>query len=195
MHKIMDPAKAAALREAFINAFVDTSTDCYKELAKIKPSDYYKQLEKGTFDITDPHGVRYMYDTLHRDTYTIVPFDRALQAVAEKPCVYSMWDIDPPVLYNGDPPRVADTQPHYLELYKPDTVIQWETDELAPLLEKELGDYKTTDYLHNTLPEDIYIFDDSFQWCVIFTHSPTREDYEERLCVICNRRAAPDPEA
>ena len=155
MHKIMDPAKAAALREAFINAFVDTSTECYKELAQVKPADYYKALEKGSYDFTDPRVVRYMYDTLHRDTFTLVPFDRALQAVAEKPWAYSLWDIDPPVLYTGYPPRVADTQPRYLELYKPDTVIEWETAELAPLLEKELGDYKTTDYRHNTLPEDI----------------------------------------
>ena len=184
MHKIMDPAKADELREKFIEAFVDTSTERYKELAKVKPAD----------TVYDSCVVRYMYDTLYWDRTTVVPFSRALQTVAEKNRVYSLWDIHPTVIHIKYP-SLNGPKPHYLELYKTDTVIEWDADELAALLEKELGDYKTTDYLHNSLPEDIYIFDDSFQWCVIFTHSPTREDYEERACVICNRRAAPDPEA
>lgn len=104
-----------------------------------------------------------------------------------------MWDIQATPIFTD--PDYPFCKPHNLEIYKSDTVIEWDADELTALLEKELGDYDATDCEHNTLPEDIYFFDDSFEWCVIFTHSPT-EPIEvvngvrtrgERLCFSCIR--------
>lgn len=184
MHEIVDQIKAGELREKFIKAFVDTSTEYFKNnIENVKPTDIQY----------DTYTCAYLRDTLYRDTSAVIPFDGAIRIISEKKRVYTMWDIQAtPVFSDPDTPFL---KPHYLDVYKSDTVIEWDSDELAALLEDELGDYDATDCERNTLPEDIYVFDDSLDWSVIFTHSPTASPAlisgarprEERLCFSCSR--------
>lgn len=174
MHKIIDSGKADELRAAFTKSFVDTSTDYYKALEKVK-----------TADIVHDYVHRYLRDTLYRGSTDVIPFRSAIETIREKNHVYSMWDIRPEKVICASDPDHDPLKPHYLELYKSDTVIEWDADELAALLETELGDYNGAGYVNSTLPEDIYIFDSSFEWSVIFTHS---EIDGERLCYICKRK-------
>ncbi len=84
IHEIIDPLKAAELRTDFIKAFVDTSTDYFrKNIENVKPTDIQY----------DTYSCAYMHDTLYRDTSTVITFGRAVQIIAEKQRVYSMWDI------------------------------------------------------------------------------------------------------
>ena len=171
MHEIIDPIKASELRANFITAFVDTSTDYFAELEKVKPTD-----------VIDNYIWHYLYDTLYFENFTIVPFSCAKEFITKKRRVYTMWDICPSIVtYSFDDKVFSPPKPHYLELYESDTVIEWDADELAELLLRELGDYDGTDNVHNTLPEDIYVFDDTLEWCVIFTHSAING---ERFCRI-----------
>lgn len=184
MHEIIDPLKAAGLRAGFIKSFVDTSTSYFrKNIENVKPTDIQY----------DTYSCAYLHDTLDRDISSVIPFDRAVRIISEKKRVYSMWDIQR-IPISTDP-DIHFFKPHHLELYESDSVIEWDAGELTALLEKELGDYDATDCLHNTLPEDIYVFDDSLEWCVIFTHSSTKSievingvrPRGERLCLSCSR--------
>lgn len=176
--QIIDPIKAGALRADFIKAFVDTSTEYYCELEKVKPTD----------TVCDHYVSRYLRDTLFWENTSAVPFRRAAEAVRGKARVYSMWDIRPGDVQYPSFPGLAAMTYHHLEKYGSDTVIEWDAGELADLLEGELGDYAGTDCTENTLPEDVYIFDGSFEWCVIFTHSESANEAGERLCYICRGR-------
>ena len=46
-------------------------------------------------------------------------------------------------------------------------------------------------YIVETLPEDIYIFDETYEWMIVFTHETdwdlddTEEGLESRLCLAC----------
>ncbi len=180
MRKIMPPDKGAALRARFIDAFVDTSTDYFRELIKVKPTDVVYT--------SDLIVNRYMWDILSPGSYTVVPYHRCIETIAEKKRVYSLWDIRPRKVVYTKYPELWTTTPRYLELYPSDVVIEWDTGELLSLLKVELEDYAATS-LDITLPEDLYIFDDSFSWCVIFTHESTQELVPgikgERFCILC----------
>lgn len=170
---IVSPTKASALRAAFIKAFVNTSTECYQAIEKEKPTDI-------VYDYTH----RYLWDTLDRKTCAVISFRRALQVISEKKRVYSMWDIRPRDILSASwlapPPK-----PRYLTLYGSDTVIEWEAGELTALVEKELGDYDSTNCLEIRIPEDLYVFDDSFTWYVILTHEAIDG---ERYCLLGGKK-------
>lgn len=173
---IVQPAKATALRAAFIKAFVDTSTECYKAIETEKPTD----------TVYDHYIHRYLRNTLSWKKCAVIPFHRAMQVISEKKRVYSMWDIRPrDIVCTSDAPWLTPPpKPRYLNLYGSDTVIEWDTGEFTALLEKELGDYDSTDSLQISIPEDLYVFDDSTDWCVIFTHDAIDG---ERLCMLGRR--------
>ncbi len=166
--KIIDTTEANMLRQAFINAFVDTSTDYYKNISKIEPDTV----------VYGAYYFSYLWDTLYQDNTETISFDNAIKLIVQKNQVYSMWDIRPKEIV--DPFPYPPLKPHYLDIYNSDTIIKWESAELTALLDKELGDYSTYDCLTATLPEDIYIFDDTFEWSVLFTHSAIDG---ERICV------------
>lgn len=170
--RLVNPAKAARLRAAFIKKFVDTSTECYQAIEKEKPTD-----------IVYEYTHRYLRDTLYRKKCTVIPFRRAIQVISGKKRVYSMWDIRPrDILPTSDQSWLAPPpKPRYLNLYGSDTVIEWDPAEFAALLEQELGDYDSTNCLEISIPEDLYVFDDSAAWCVIFTHDAIDG---ERFCLL-----------
>ena len=173
MYTVLESAKADWLRQRFIQAFVDTSTDYYVELAKTKPSNTAQTIT----------AQRYLYDTLYQSKCTPISFAQAIKEIAKREYVYTMWDITPAQVIYPALPHYVSPKPRYLTLYQSDSVITWQTAALEELLTKEMGDYAATRYLYNTLPEDLYIFDDSFSFAVILTHSPTKEN--ERLCLLC----------
>ena len=176
MREIVNPENAAELRSAFIKAFVDTSTEHYNAIEREKPTD-----------IVYEYTHRYLRDTLYWEQCVAIPFRRAMQVISEKKRVYSMWDIRPrdiiftPEYTFGKPWLTPPPRPRYLNLYESDTVIEWDADELTALLEKELGDYGSCDGLEISIPEDLYVFDESAAWCVIFTHDAIDG---ERFCLL-----------
>ena len=151
---------ASKLRECFMKAFVDCAR--YEKMC----------------------GVHYLYDCLNAPKCYAVSFEQAKRRLQENETVYTIWDSTQPKIVSQSGIEIV---PHYLELYQADTVIAWKGTEIAALLEKELGDYKTTNVFKNTLPEDLYVFDDTFSWCVIFTHSPSTPKEDARLCLLCRR--------
>lgn len=184
MHEIVDQIKADGLRAKFIKAFVDTSTDYFKNnIENVKATDVQY----------DTYTCAYLRDTFYWDTSAVIPFDRAIRMISEKQRVYTMWDIQKAPIFTD--PDIPFLHPHYLDVYRSDTVIEWDAAELTALIDNELGDYDATDCLRNTLPEDIYVFDDSLEWSVIFTHSSVRpieavesvRPHGERLCLSCSR--------
>lgn len=177
MQEIVNPTKAAELRAAFIKAFVDTSTECYQAIEKEKPTDI----------VYDHYIHRYLRDTLYWERCAAIPFRRAIQVISEKRRVYSMWDIRPrDILSSSGESWLTPPKPRYLKLYESDTIIEWDADELAALTERELGGYDSTNCLEISIPEDLYVFDDSFSWCVIFTHDAIDG---ERYCLLGRREA------
>ena len=181
MQEILNPAKAAELRAAFIKAFVDTSTTRYKAIEREKPTDI----------VYNDHYIHlYLWDTLYQKTFDVIPFRRAIEVISEKQRVYSLWDIRPrDIVFTteftfGKPWLTPPPKPRYLKLYESDTVIKWDADELMVLLEKELGDYASSNGLETSIAEDLYVFDDSVSWCVIFTHEAIDG---ERYCLLCRR--------
>ncbi len=180
MSEIVSNEKSSDLRKSFIESFVDTSTEYYKELSLMRPTDI----------ALNSFVSMYLSDTLYSKYYNAVSCEEAIRMVSEKESVYSMWDIRPSkIVYDESYPFPPALCPHYLEVYNSDTVIKWDADELTALLTKELLDYSSYDCTVSPIPEDIYIFDGSFKWCVIFTHSPTTLNGNKRLCYACIKNA------
>lgn len=180
MREIVSSEKSSELRKSFIESFVDTSTEYYKELSLMRPTDV----------ALNSFVSRYLYDTLYSKYYNTVSCGNAIRIISEKESVYSMWDIRPSkIVYDESYPFPPTLWPHYLEVYNSDTVINWNAAELAALLTKELLDYSSYDCTVCPISEDIYVFDDSFTWCVIFTHSPTTLNGNKRLCYACIKDA------
>ena len=100
----------------------------------------------------------YLWDCLAAPT--VVSETEAHRALHEKENFYILWDI-----HSCEKIWI----PHYWKYPK------------ASVLRAE----KWTDALRKELPEDIYLFDDSFQWSVIFTHET--DESEESYCLLCRK--------
>jgi hypothetical protein len=170
--KIVTKDKNEDLRKEFIERFVDIKTQHYK--------NYIETLKEY------PDGMcydGYLWDSLKADyKQTERTMEQAVEYLKNKDNVFVMWDI-----YSKH--RVYDNR-ILPNKYPKDTVIEINTIELCPILEKEWGDNFFTE--NKYLPEDIYVFDRGMKWYVIFTHegydSLTKSGLEEdayiRICFI-----------
>ena len=107
-------------------------------------SSYYKEKIKCMKEFSDGLCyVGYLWDCLLNPK--VVSENEANQVLQEKNNIYIMWDI-----HSHDRIFI----PNY-----------WKYPKSSILSEKVWKEE-----LKHELPEDIYIFDDSFSWCVIYTH-------------------------
>lgn len=149
-YSIIRDSEKIELRNKFIKNFIDTEHEYYKKnIAKLK-----EYLNGFCFN-------GYLWDVLNEPyDSAIMTQENALEYLKQKDMVLVMWDID----HNHG----------IICLNNPkDTIISVKAEELCDLIEYEWNaDHISEDtYLANRyLPEDIYIFDDTMKWCVIFTH-------------------------
>lgn len=169
---IVPDNKKGKLRNSFVEAFVNTSTEYYKK--------YISNLKEY------PDGLcydGYLWDSLKVDYEQVESsMEDAIQYLKEKDTVYVMWDIYS--LYRVAEYRILTNK------YPKDTIIKTDSLELCKFI---LDEWKWEFASDNQyLPEDIYIFDETMKWFVIFTHetydSSTKPDLDDndyiRLCFL-----------
>lgn len=156
------------LRETFIRRFIDTECDYYRR---------YKALIGGADDSVVCAG--FLWDCLrdyspNRDRCTDV---QAAEFLESRTSVYFMWDFwrTGTVFADEYPNAVIRTSGAVGKL----SVDEWNAE-----LEAEKHDCYIE---HPWLPSDIYVFDDSFSWVVVFTHEfddCEPSDNVKRFCVM-----------
>jgi hypothetical protein len=136
--RILAARQAAIARKKFIQTFLDTTTDFFRQNIRRKRrfSDGY--CYQG-----------YLWDCLAE--YSRMPFKTILRRLLRYKNVYVFWDI-----HSRDRILIKNCW-----LFPKQAVLEVPTEILAANLV--------------FLPEDIYIFDDSFNWALILTH-----EYDEK---------------
>jgi len=122
-------------------------------------SQHYKEnIERKTLFRDGLCYTGYLWDCLLNPI--IISEDKAEQLLEEKRTIYIMWDI------------------HSCErIFIPD---YWKYPKT-----KILCVDAWTESIKHTLPEDVYVFDDTFSWSVIFTHET--DEKEERWCLFADK--------
>lgn len=100
----------------------------------------------------------YLWDCLLKPT--VISEYKAEQFLQEKRRIFIMWDIH-------SCERIL--IPNYWKFPKTNVIFT---------------DAWTESFKHN-LPEDVYVFDDTFRWSVIFTHET--DEKEERYCLFVDK--------
>lgn len=171
-YSIVETGKAAKLRSLFIEHFIDTEHEYYKtyiEKRRVYPDGMCYE--------------GYLWDVLknNRNYEKRCAMEEATAYLKTRETVYVMWDI-----YSVH--RVRDGSWMGGNLPK-GTVICVSGAELADVIGEEWDPNLVTPHL---LPEDIYCFDESFRWFVVFTHEgddwlphpePGEDDYI-RICFL-----------
>ena len=140
------------IRDLFVNSFVDQTTERYK---KIK-------------EVDSQHYALYLWDTLLKPFSTKVNYYSAinhLQNSSNK--VFLMMDIQS---INKDSEESEFNLYLKKHNYKRESVFELLASEVAELycLDNEIhANWRPSDL--NFL-EDIYVFDESFKWLIVFTH-------------------------
>lgn len=160
-------ARANELRERFMAEFIDKDTENYRK--------YYDKSE---------YGGRFLWDSLKN--YSAEVHCRTQEQAAEFlerfERVYFMWDFwrEGTVFADEYPNAVIKVIENGGELGRL-AVSEWNAE-----IEAEKHDCYIE---HPQLPSDIYVFDDSFSWCVVFTHeSNDCDSFDDlvRFCIIYN---------
>lgn len=143
----VDAKCAKQLREKFIKCFVDTESEYFR--------DYY--------DESDEYVRHFLWDRLkdYSAEKHCCTQEQAAQFLERFDSVYFMWDFWREGTVFADEYRGAVIKTSGGELG------QLSVDEWNAEIEAEKHDCYIE---HPQLPSDIYIFDDSFSWYVIFTH-------------------------
>lgn len=170
--------KAYALRENFIDAFVDTSHDLYVRcICDIKANETVKG--EGLI-------VSHLWSCLRKDSANKVDFYAAMRYLYQRKNekVFVMWDIRPEkVVYPPEWPAVCTYTPECELLLKSDEVIAIEPKELCEVLlhDHHIEEHRIGDISRYFLREDVYIFDETCTWYIALTHE---EDalLKKRLC-------------
>ena len=148
--RIVDKEKSESLRKEFIKTFVNTEADKYHEYIEVMHSYNDGEFYNG-----------YLWDFLrHNDNYEK---ECSMQCAGEYLCgknsVYIMWD-----LYSNQ--RVLDGSRFAVE-YPKNIIIEMSGSRLTEVV---IDKWNQGIQVPHWLPEDIYCFDESMSWYVIFTH-------------------------
>lgn len=162
-----EPQAAKRLREVFIDRFVDTNGERYRE--------YLAQ--------NSDRCACFLWDCLKAETWgKPCTQERAAEFLARFESVYFMWDF----WRSGT--ELADKYPGAVMRAPGAELGRFAADEWNAEIEAEKHDCYIE---YPRFPSDIYVFDESFSWFVIFTHES--DEYErlspddiERLCIIYN---------
>lgn len=174
--KLLDNAKD--IRKAFINRFVLS----WEEF-QIQHKDWISKMKENNCPITiDWYKNSFMWDKLSPD----------FPAVSMKDALAFLKEHSGPVFFITEKGH-----PAYCQLA--DFTAEADAHALAAQIEQEWYDsYRLAEqnmYRPNAfLAEDIYVFDASMSWCVVFTHEFTdwesevddpMKSAESRVCIIC----------
>lgn len=177
--KLLDNTKD--IRDAFINRFVMSWEEFQVEL-----KDWIATMEKKNYPIDIAFYERsYLWDKMHSD-FPRVSMDEALAFLREQ---------SGPVLFMSENSAV----PCYRGKMPVDFIAEADAHELAVRIEQEWYDsYRLAEQnMYDPdafLPVDLYIFDLTMTWCVVFTHETTdweseldnpMKAAESRYCIIC----------
>ena len=183
--KLLDNAEE--IRKKFIECFVLS----WEEF-QIKQKEWISQMAERNYSIDiEWHKYAYMWDKMNT----------AFPRVSMKEALAFLRQRNDDVLFMSE--DVSHHAPRHL-FFKNEKYIgfvaQAESDALAALIEKEwFEDYRlgmqNMYNPHPVLPADLYVFDFSMKWCVVFTHETTDWESElddpmkaadSRYCIICD---------
>lgn len=158
--KLLPKEQAEKLRESFITKFIDKDTEIYRK--------YYDKNE---------YGGRFLWDSLNA-AGGVVTQEQAAKLLERFDRVYFMWDFwrKGTVFADEYPNAVIETGGGELGRL---AVAEWNAE-----IEAEKHDCYIE---HPQLPSDIYVFDDSLSWCVVFTHESNDCDDLDDIVRFCIR--------
>jgi len=145
---IIQDTKQKQLREKFIQNFIDTTTNYYCKYLTAK--NYYDGF----------YYLGHLWETIpNSNTRAIYP-DEAYKLLSDKDKVFVMWDMR----------TMTNMGKAYHYKVPRDMMIEMNGNELSEVIKTD----KTLPVEQRSfLPEDIYIFDKSLYWYIIFTHEFT----------------------
>ena len=177
--KFLDNTKG--ITEAFISSFV-MSWDEFQ----IKQKDWIAEMAKTNYPINIAwYEQSYMWDRMTPD-FPRVSMEEALAFLREHDgSVFFMTEKGEDIYYQGikTVDFIAEADSHTLA-----TRIEQEWYDSYRLAEQNMYDADAF------LPDDLYVFDSSMKWCVVFTHETTdweseidnpMKAAESRYCIIC----------
>jgi len=170
--QIVDIQKASKLRELFIDRFIDTKHELYQEHIEMLHAYPDGEFYNG-----------YLWEFLLEQQRTECDMESACEFLGKQGCTYVMWDW-----FSNH--RVFDKS-KFSRDYAKNTIIEASAGSIAKMLPMEWGDW--SDKSECWFPEDIYCFDDTMNWCVVFTHEgwdsfsrpELKEDDYIRICFLC----------
>ena len=178
--KLLDNTKD--IRKAFIDRFVMSW-----EAFQVKQKDWIAEMAKTNYPINiDWYEKAYMWDRM----------DPAFPRVSMEKALAFLREHSGPVFFMAE--KGEDT--YYRGKKRVDFIAQADAHTLAARIKQEWYDsYRFAEQnMYDAdafLPEDLYVFDSSMMWCVVFTHETTDWDSEldnpmkaaeSRYCIICN---------
>ena len=171
--------KAYALRQKFIDAFVDTSHDLYVR--------YIRDVKANESVRAEGLVVSFLWSCLQKDNAYKVDFYAAMrylyQLKNEK--MFVMWDIRPEkIVYPQEWPACPSYTPECEILLKSDEVISVEPKELCEVLlhDYHIEEHRIGDISPYFLREDVYVFDEPCTWYIALTHEEDAA-HKKRLCL------------
>ena len=167
--------------EAFIKHFVLSW-----ENFQIKHKDWIDEMSKQNYPIDRQwYDQAYMWDKMD-PAFASASMKAALDYLRDHPStVFFMTEKGEGLYFQGTKTIdfVARTDAHQLA-----DRIEYEWNESYRLVSQNM-------YIPNALPEDLYVFDATMNWCVVFTHETTDWEAEKaddwmkvaqsRYCIIC----------
>jgi hypothetical protein len=151
--KAVDKDYAVLLRQIYIESFVDTAKDHYKDFI----------LKKTTYidgDFYQGYLWEYFFKAKQISRFFLT------NTLIEKEKVYVMWDVHSCERINVAAYNKSGNKRYWL--FDRDDVLQTVPSNLLEGL--------------NFLPEDIYIFDDTFEWSLCLTHETDLKNRDFLLC-------------
>ena len=145
---VLDSNKSDAIRQKYIETFVDTESKYYAE-----------KIEKRIEFSDGLCYIGYLWDCLKKPN--VVSEDELEKVLKDKKCFYIMWDI-----HSADRILIPD----YWKYPKSSILV---TDNWSSEIKSEL-------------PEDIYMFDDTFTWSAVYTHETDAK--ENPYCIYLSKQ-------
>ena len=153
---------------------------------QVELKDWIAEMEKKSYSINiDWYEQSYMWDRISKD-FPRVSMEEALMFLQERSgSVFFMTEKGEDTYYKGK--KIVDF------------IAEADVHDIAERIEQEwYNSYRLAEQnmydAEAFLPEDLYVFDSSMKWCVVFTHETTdwesqfdnpMKAAESRYCIIC----------
>ena len=168
--------KSKCLRRKFIEAFINKSHELYARIDGVSADE----------EVTDFEGYTesYLWSCLKSEYKVQADFYSMMNYLGkmEKEKVYAMWDVRPKkVIY---PVKVNFYKHPYLDNFRTDDVIEIAPKELCEILLRDQHIDEKCSFIREIcdtyLPDDVYIFDETFSWVMAITHEANEN--HDRCC-------------